>query len=226
MSDFRVLSGTSAVTRVTADGDNLALRGTRTGIPYVTGWEQAMAMEGRMFQAEGGTITAPITFGAGVILETEADYMMTVPNGTVAIITSVEIAMETYGTTAIFEFMAAVGVGGVIGTSTAATPTNLRSDAPIASKCTVGVAGDTASATYMTSNVSEFFRGCLSLAVTIGTADDDSVIQKEVYTWSASKTGVYPVVVGAGGMSVYAAAQAGTGFITVTWVELPSNQLV
>ena len=227
MSDLRVLSGTSAVNRVTADGQDLSWRGTRDGIPYVMAWEQAMAMEGRMFIGNAGTITAPQTWGAGSLLETEPDYFLDVPDNTTCVITRIEFTMEAFGAEGLFEFMAAMGTGGSAGTgTTAVTITNLRSDAPNASKCTATASAATGTATYMTTNISEFFRGSFAAAFTVATAIDDSPVPPEHYVWSAADSGTYPVLVGAAQMSVYAASVAGTGFMSVTWVELPSNLVV
>lgn len=225
MSDLRIKTGVSSPTRVTSDGQWINARGSRSGALYTADWLQAMAMEGRMFCANVGTITSEATFGAGSIDSTEPDLHLAVADGTTAFLVSLDIVVEAYGSTAIFEFMAAIGEGGSAGTDTAVVPTNLRTDAPIS---TTSVAGkeSSADATYMTTNISEFWRGGLSKAVTIAVADDDSSIQKEAYHWSARESGKYPILVGTAQLQVHCAAQASTGFITAIWVEVPSNSVV
>ena len=128
--------------------------------------------------------------------------------------------MEAYGSTAIFEGMAAVGTGGVAGTDTDVTPTSLRTDAPYESSAAVGHSS-TASATYMTTNISEFWRFGIQAVATIGTGDDDSPRDGTTFTWSAVERGQWIVMNGASQLMVYAASQAGTGFITASWIELP-----
>ncbi len=225
MSDLRIKTGVSSPTRVTSDGQWINARGSRSGALYTADWLQAMAMEGRMFVANAGTITTPITFGAGSIDSTEPDLHLAVADGTTAFLVSLDIVVEAYGSTAIFEFMAAIGEGGTAGADTATVPTNLRTDAPVSTTSVVGNAS-AADAVYMTTNISEFWRGGLAKAVTIGTADDDSSIQKETYHWSARESGKYPILVGAAQLQVHCAAQASTGFITAVWVEVPSNSIV
>ena len=204
------------------------IQGTRDGAIFGMDWALARSFEGRVYCANGGTVTTPITFGAGSIDSTEPDFFISVPDGTTIVPLEIRVKMEAYGTTAIFELMAAVGTGGSAGTDTdlvaGTTICNLRSDAPNASLCSIGVASN-AGATYMTTNISEFWReGCTKVA-TVSTGDDDSSRLGETWVWNAKEKGFAPVLIGASQLMVFAASEAGTGFITVIYAEFPSTRV-
>lgn len=223
MTDIRSVASTTP-TRVQSDDSVLAPHLLRDGSLVSSDWELARSLEGRVFVANAGTVTTPLTFGAGVIDTTEPDLHIAIPSGTTAILLGIQVQVEAFGTTAIFEGMAAIGTGGSAGTDTAVTPTSLRADAPISSNATVGAAGD-ADATYMTTNVSEFWRFGIQKAATTATGDDDSSRDGERWEWNSKERGIYPVLVGPAQLQVHAAGQATTGFIIATWVEVPSNSV-
>src|SRR3990167_2371895 len=164
MTENRGVVGVTQVVRV-GDDERRGLRLTADGAQMSQDCLMSMAFEGRVYNGSGGTITTPITFGAGDINTVEPDFDLLVPSGTIVIPVSIEIYMETFGTDLLFECMASVGRGGTQGTDTDVTPTNLRADAPYTSACTVGVASN-ADAVYMTANVSEFWRDGLRFAIT------------------------------------------------------------
>ena len=225
MADERLDAQVSSVTRLTSDSAWRALRGGRDGALFTADWIQALAMEGRVFCANAGSATTPITFGAGSIDTTEPDFALNVPAGTTVIPIEIRVKMETYGTTLLFETMAAVGSGGTLGTDADITITSLRTDAPITTTCNAGAAS-AADAVYMTTNVSEFWRDGLGLAVTVAAADDDSTNQLETFIWNINTAAAPPVLVGAAQLMVFASAQAGTGFITCIYAEVPSTSIV
>lgn len=211
--------------------DDAVLRGavTRDGSVFTAGWYDRMALAGYVFQAAGGTITTPITFGAGNIDTTEPDFDLIVPAGLLVIPLEINVQLETIGTAAILELMASVGTGGATGTGTAATPTNLRMDAPRgASTCTVNTAVD-AGATYMTANVSEFWRRGVPSAISkTASATVSSHDHPYTFTWNRQDSGVGPILYSptlTSRLNVFCAAQAGTGFITVKWIEIPGSQI-
>ncbi len=224
MSDIRGNFQSSTVTRLSGGDQLRQMRITADGALYTADWFQAQLQEGRMYCANAGTASSPITFGAGSIDTTEPDLHIAVPSGTTLVLAELRLVMETFGTTAIFEVMASYGTGGTAGTDTAVTPTNLRSDAPLSSAVTVGDAS-AADATYTTTNVVEFWREGAAKAVTVGTADDDSAWPPTSLVWSYKTAGFAPVLIGASQLQVFAAAQAGTGFITAIWAEVPSTSI-
>lgn len=228
-SEIRYQAGTSTAIRATADRTVMDARGTRDGAFYTADWLRAMMLEGRVFVANAGTATAELTFGAGAIDTTEPDFFMSVPLGTTVIPIEIRIYMEAFGTSAQFECMAACGTGGAEGTDTnlvAGTDLcNLRSDAPYNSGVTCGHSS-AADATYMTANVCEFWRNGQQYAVTkSGGSATASASDPNLFIWRLKDSDVAPVLIGASQMMVFGASQAGTGFITVTFVEIPSTSV-
>ncbi|MEA3484019.1 MAG: hypothetical protein U9R65_18935, partial [Pseudomonadota bacterium] len=75
-------------------------------------------------------------------------------------------------------------------------------------------------------NFIEFWREQRPLADTVATGENDRQTLK--FGWSALQHPA-PVIVGTSSgsaLAVYGTAQAGTGFITVIWVEVPSSSIV
>lgn len=222
---LEAVTGVKTPSRSTEDGRYLKVQSTRDGAPFTARWVQAKAQEGRVFCANSSKVTTVTTFGAGSITTTEYDLMMNVPDGTIAVPLSIRIKMEAYGSTAIFECMASCGTGGSLSAAdTDIVITNLRTDEPFKSNCSVGVAADSAG-TYMTTNISEFWRDGLMQSFTQESATINSVYPPQVFKWSALSSGVYPVLVGASQLTIFASAQAGNGFITLIWVEVPETDM-
>ena len=221
-----VLEYITGVQPVSFDADNAwaKTQGTRDGAPFSADWVLARCMEGRVFAAHGGTATGPITFGAGSISETEQDLVIYVPTGTTIGILEVNVQMEAFGTNAIFETMGKIGTYTTANTGgTAVTVRNLRSDAPFTSNCTVLSACTTVASTGLTG--AEFFRDGRQVAKSLTTAAGVHVAQPMKFSWNHKAAGYIPLVVGSGACAIYAASQAGTGFITVVYVEIPSTRI-
>ncbi len=209
-----------------ADDQYSKAQGTRDGAIWTADWVLARCAEGRVYIANAGSVTSPITFGAGDITETEMDLFISVPSGTTIGILEVALVMEAFGTSALFEAMAKTGTGGTVGAGTSVTPRNLRSDAPFTSNCTITAAATTTSGVALTGP--EFFRAGYKVAVDAATAGASGGTLQKKFVWNHKDAGYIPIVVGATGTgcAVYAASQAGTGFITVTYVEVPSTRVV
>ena len=202
-------------------------QGTRDGAIWTADWVLARCAEGRVFVANAGSATTPITFGAGDIDPTEMDLFISVPSGTTIGILDVVIQMEAYGTVLLFEAMAKIGTGGTVGAGTSVTPRNLRSDAPFTSNCTITAAATATSGVALTGP--EFFRAGHKLVVDAVTATTSAgALLPRKFAWNHKDAGYIPIVVGGTGTgcAVYAASQAGTGFIIVTYVEIPSTRIV
>lgn len=208
-----------------ADDAYSKVQGTRDGAPFSADWVLARCFEGRVFVANAGSVTSPLTWGDGSISETEHDIVIYVPSGTSIGILEVDVQMETYGTDAIFETMAKIGTYTTLTTAVGSTitPRNMRSDTPFTSNCTIKAACTTVASTGLTG--AEFWRDGREKAKNLSTAGAAVSPQPFKYSWNHKQAGVIPVVVGVGACAVYAAAQAGTGFITVTYVEFPTTRL-
>lgn len=202
------------------------LKALKNGTLSVAQFAELMSLEGRVFSANAGSVTTPVTFGAGNIDTTEPDLQIIVPDGTTIIPLEIILTMEAYGTTALFEFMASIGQGSTVahGTDTDVTITNTNTLSTNVSACTAGAASNN-DAVYPISKITEFWRGCEPLAVTVGTADDDSTFYPVNYIWRAKEAGYYPVLSGKGALNVFASAQAGTGFIECKFIEVPTTWL-
>lgn len=195
--------------------------------------------EGRVFAANAGTITAPITMGAGSIDSTEPDLDVAVRPGTIIVPLSILVVMETFGTTLLWEGMAAVGCGAT-GARTGGTlidPVNLRTDSPRLSAlrggslASQGVASnvDASGATYQTINIHEFWRYGANKVVDIGTAIDTSTDVRTERYWSILSDPAAPHVkaldaTNLGRLNVYSGSQAGTGFIILKFAEFRDDE--
>ena len=203
--------------------DYIDAKGMLDGSMFTADWLARMALEGRMYTINAGTGTAPIT-SAGAYVNTTPDVDISNPAGQMCIPIAVNIGIEAYGTTALFESVCAVGVGGVLTPTSAETltPVNHRLDLPNASGLTAVSTGT--GATYMTSNVLEFGRHVHNKMVTIATADDDSSIGPASYNWSALESGQWPIMYSTSSitrMNVFISCQGTTGFVSVTVVIPP-----
>lgn len=220
----RTMTGYGNVTRASSDNITMDLRCTRDGTLLMAPWLVSLAMEGRMFCAAAGSLTTPITWTATAAADmTKAAVCVAVPSGTTIIPVSIQLAMEAFGTDALFEAAAHIGTGGVSAGGTAVTVTNMRTDAPLATGCTV--TSDLTGGTALTTNISEFWRTGLQKCVTLGTGDDDSGREPSVYEWNLATSSAVPVCVGASQLFVTQGSQAGTGFCKIIWVEFPSTMI-
>jgi hypothetical protein len=221
----------AAVDRV-SEGGEVYLRAIRDGSLSIANFAQTLALEGRVFIAQAGTATTPVTFGAGSIDTTEPDLVVEVPSGTVILPLYLSLHMEAYGSNAIFECIASYGTGGVAANYTcthgaAITPVNMKAATGITSACTIHSGMNGSSWTYQTGSVVEFFRNGMQSAITKSTAVNNIANLDSptgyLFEWSAKQTGVQPIVIGAAALTVFAAAQASTGYIKLVYAELPTS---
>lgn len=222
----KVQTGYSGVSRVGSDGGTMDLRCARDGVLFTAPWLLAMAMEGRMYCAGAGSITTAITWEATAACDmTKAAVMVDVPSGTTIIPVSIQLQMEAFGTNAIFECAAHIGSGGITAGGTAVTVTNLRSDAPDTTECTV--TSDLTGATALTTNICEFWRDGLQSAITKATAVNNIANKDDFkFVWTLTESSAFPIVIGAGQLFVTQGSQAGTGFCKVVWIEIPSTMVL
>ncbi len=217
-NDLRVLAQQQNVRRV-SDGRPIELRGTRDGSPFSADWYTALALEGRVFVANGGTGTAPLTFGGGYSA-VDVDMGVDVPDGTAIVVLSVEVNIQTSGASLFEVIMLASRTLQATSGGTTITPAPLRTDAPIATGTTVIATDGSVTATDPnTSGSYEFYRS--------GYPTDPDVAgnPNPRYEFSALREGVAPVIVGAGSLAVYVSGTSGTGFITIKWAELPESAI-
>ena len=228
--DARALSAISSVQRTGADNVATPFRAQRDGALFTSDWTLGLAMEGRVYVGNAGTASDTVTFGAGTIDTTEPDFDLSIPAGTLAIPLEIRIYMERYDTSNTqFECMASVGTGGSQGaTTTSVNARNIRADAPNTSLATA-VAASSSDAVYMTSNVAEFWRDGQQATITkTGASATVSSQDPVLFIWRYSDSLVAPIMYSSSVVSrlnVFASSVAGTGFITVTWAELPDTAI-
>ncbi len=202
-----------------SDGRPIDLRATRDGSPFSADWFTALALEGRVFVANGGTDTSPITF-AGAYDADAGDFTIDVPDGTAIIPIFVEVNLQTTGASLFEVIMLASRTLVAVSSGTSVTPVAFRTDAPISTNTTVSAAVAGAGMTDPnTAGAYEFYRS--------GYPSDPDVAgnPNPRYSFSALREGVAPVLVGPASLTVYASGTSGTGFITAIWAELPESAI-
>ena len=210
-----------------SEGNDIYARGLRDGALLTADWILAQTIRGRLMCASAGSLTTAITWTATAACDqTKAAVMVDVPSGTTIFPLQITLQMEAYGTNALFECAASTGSGGVSAGGTAVTITNMRSDDPYNSNCTV--TSDLTGATALTTNDAEFWRSGLQAAITIATAvnniaNTDQGFYK--FHWSYKDNLWCPIVVGAGQLVVTQGSQAGTGFCKIVWIEVPTTEI-
>lgn len=218
MADVRIDRKTSGVGRGTGVSNQ---HGTLDGAAFVADANLLRSLNGDVFVANGGTGTAPITF-AGAYDADGPDFVVDVPDGTTIIPLAINIHYQTVGTTLLLEALASVASNlGAVTAGTSVTPRNIRTGNSSTSGCTVNAAVDASGCTVQT-NPYEFVRQGFQLAEDMAATED---WQERTWNWSAKQTGIYPVIDGEGSLFIHAAAQAGTGMITVIYYEVSTTQI-
>ena len=226
MSDLRIRRQVSSVTRGTDDDKWMNLRGTRDGAMISADWLTAMALEGRCFGINTGVDTTEDTFTAAYDAS-KPDILVTVPSGTTIIPVFVQVNFEDTGTVDIMDVMAvASSVYDAATTDDDLTIYNMRMDAPNSSNCQAVAVVSAGGTTPLTGNFIEFWRGTAGKNADAFNGNTTPTTQLVTRTaWNVKDSMVPPVIVGEGSLSVYASAQAGKGFITCIWVEVPSTSI-
>ena len=208
------------------DGGLQAVQGDRLGAIFTLDELRRLQLGGRGYAANGGTATTPITF-AGAYDADAPDLHIHVPNLTSIIPTSIEVLFEAVGTESTMEIIAlASNTGDSTATGTAATAKNLHIGSTNTSNCTVTVAVDAAGITDPNAgSFYEFWRNGRPLTDTVATTENDR--HELHWRWSVWNDGPLVAIDGAAlagsALAVYCASQAGTGFIVVSWVEVPTT---
>lgn len=211
-----------------SEGQDRAARSNRRGELVTMDSLQQFVADGRVFVGNSGVGSTPVTF-AGAYDADAPDFHIHVPTGTTIIPVRIEVVFEAVGTESTMEIIGlASDTGDTSATGTVITAKNMRIDNPRTSACTVTGSIDAAGITDPNANhFLEFWRYQRPLTDTVATTENDRL--PLVFTWSAFSDGPGPVIPGhatrGSALAVYAASQAGTGFINVTWVELPSESV-
>src|SRR3990167_7653943 len=123
MADIRYIAATSSPTRVSSDGPYLAVQGTRDGAIFTADWFLARSLEGRLFGANSGVGTTPVTF-AGAYDADAPDLHVDVPSGTLIVPCYIMVKYEAIGTESELEVIGLASATGGTATGTALTVRN------------------------------------------------------------------------------------------------------
>jgi len=220
MADMRVtpvtgLLGSSSTSPVD-------FKGMLDGTAFTGDWLLRQALAGNCVTINLGTGTAPAT-SAGAYVNTTPDVDIRVPAGTLAIPYNIQLGVEAYGTTLLFEAVAAYGSGGTYTPTSLDTATVKNNRTDIATSTKGITAGGTGTGAVYMDDAIEFMRHQIDKIVTIATADDDSTNHYSVYNWSARDTGNWPIMYNPGTftrLNIWASGQATTFFAIVSMVVI------
>lgn len=195
-----------------AEGAQLQARMTRDGALFEASWAESHALEGRIFTANMGTVTTPLTFL--VTAANRPDAWIRVPDGTMIIPLVCTVALEAYaGTATEIDIRTAQNdIGSGTSSAAAVGPQSNHTGAPYASNCVARqlATGDT---TAETSPLTVWRK----VIPTAGAAGNDAA---GCFTVTREMMG-FPVLVGPATWEVFVAATTtqATGFVVMHWAE-------
>jgi hypothetical protein len=212
-----------------SEGADQDLRMLRDGSPVMIDWLTAKAIEGKVFCVQSGLLTTPDALNA-TIADGEQDVLINVPSGTTIIPVYISIDFEDTGTAQVMDVLAvASNIYDNTGLSaTTETIYNMRTDkATNGSQCAAYSVVTGNGTAVETGNFVEFWRPYAGFAEDgFNGSTSWGVPIFHGAKWYIGQAVVPPIIVGQGSLSIYASAQAGTGFITVMWVEETSTNLI
>lgn len=176
--------------------------------------------EGRMYVANRGTASTPISFAKTAYDADQPQLVVDVPSGTSIMPIFLEIYLEdAAGTDTEMIWSVSDALIGA-GTSTAVTPANARTQASgtqPSSACSVY--RDYTGNGTAPSNGFEFAR--------FGDAFAQEADARNRFVWSAHRAGWAPLIEGTGALVLHVAAAttAPAGFVTCVWWEIPTENV-
>ena len=215
MADPFVISSTTLTPLRVANGVTQNARGTRDGALFTADWKQALVMEGRVWVANMGSVTTPLTFL--VTAANRPDAWLRMPSATAVIPLRVEAVLEAAaGTVTELDLrMAYNDIGN--GTSSAATvgPVNYSpNNAGALTSAVIPRQLATADTTAETTPIS-IHRVTFPLAQATGLVPYVDLFEPIVC----------PILIGPATLELFIAATTtqATGFVQMIWAELPST---
>ncbi|KKM26446.1 hypothetical protein LCGC14_1584720 [marine sediment metagenome] len=229
MSEARIYAQQQNVGR-TSEGNYVGLRGTRDGTLYTAPWEVALVLEGNCYAITDGEATAPVAQvdHAATIDIAKPSVLVTVPNLAVIMPMSLYIAIEDTIVAGLFDIHASASdvYDNAVTNTNDLTIQNIRTDRPNSSRCTAYGKVTAGGTTAYTGNSYDFWNvsGGALIDNAVAAAGGESGF---VFKWNRRVSGVAPIIVGEGNLSIYCATStdANTTFISAAWVELPENAI-
>jgi hypothetical protein len=212
MADMKIKGLTTGKGRY-GNGVQVDVTGTRDGAIYVCDYITGMALEGKLFQVNHGTVTTPITFIA--YDADRPDFALDVPSGVAVIPTRIEVYLEDSAGTDTEIIVTTSNNNTGAATSTALTPVSTRRNSGLSSSCSA-YGTYTANCTLPTSTL-EFIRFGNPFADTVGGRH---------FIWKYTD-GNPQVLVGTAGLQLHVSATTtqAAGFIKVTYAEFAATDL-
>ena len=221
-----ILKGTT-VTQ-SGDGKDVYLRALLSGELAFADYYAISALRGRVFTAASASVSTPTTWTATSTIDvTKSMFMAVVPSGIAIIPMNIEVYYEAFGTDAQMELQALIGTGGSRTSGmTAITPVRTRSDIGGAGSVTCWAGGNTTVTVGPTAKINYFWRTGLQFAIT-KTASSATVAASDPYrfVWSALAESSFNIAGPDSQLVINQGSQAGTGFVTVQYIEIPSSEL-
>ena len=206
-----------------AAGNKVLHRGLRDGTALFADQAFSLGLEGKVFVANGGADSSPITFATAYDAD-GPDFVIDVPDGKTVVPLAITVDYQTVGTTGLLEtFVSISNTLGAVSAGTLVTPVNINIGNAATSSSTVNAAVDAAGCTVQSGRIFEFDRGGFQLAEDMAATEDWA---ERAWRWSAKREGYYPIIKGAGSLFIHAAAVAGVGFITVVYAEFDTDELL
>ncbi len=220
-----------------SDGTRSPIRVNRRGEVVTMPWLISLGLEGKLFTAYLGSISAPVTFFAAsqtaLILE-DAEIAIRNPSGSGKVFMPVYIGLvleaaanDTVNEVVMYSSNVDIGAG----TSTALQANPLTTVAGYVNNFvngTIGGSGAKVQSLYSAagttqSGVTEFFRSGYPSA-----NQDVTKAPRTLYEWSALTNGNAPMVQSPGTIAVAlgcGTAAGNTGFLVCTWAEFSANEI-
>lgn len=218
MSDLYGIAAQTTSVVVAGEGANRRIDATRDGALFTSSWYEHLALRGRIVSANFGSVTTPLTFLATAA--NRPDAWVRVPDGTAILPISINICLEAFaGTVTEIDVRTCQNDIGN-GTSTAASvgPLSLRSDSLFTSGCTARHLA-TADTTAETNPISIYRRTIPTASAAGNDFAGTTLVTREMMG--------FPVLLGPATWEVFIAATTtqATGFVIMTWGEVPESML-
>jgi hypothetical protein len=212
----------------TGDGSDIYTKAMLTGEIGIADYFAIKAFKGQMFNASSVSVTTATTWTATATIDiTKPALWLNVPTGKAIIPVFAMLYMEAFGSNAQFECQGVIGTGGSYTSGmTAITPVCTRSDISGGSACTVYAGGNSTVVVGQTANLNYFWRDGQQFAITKTTASATaSVSDPNRFVWRAKDEYNINIAGPNSQLQINQGSQAGTGFVTLVYVEIPATDL-
>ena len=210
------------------DGIDTSLRTLLSGELAIADFFAIKALKGQMFNLSSVSVTTPTTWTATAAIDiTKPALFVSVPSDKALIPVSIMLYMEAFGANAQFECQAVIGTGGSYTSGgTTIVPVCTRSDLSNTSGLTVYAGGNTIVTVGQTGKLNYFWRDGEQFAITKTTASATaSVTDPHRFLWSAKQAGEIHIAGPDSQLQINQGSNAGTGFITLVCIVIPSSEL-